>query len=488
MADTRGHDLASPTIRAGIFSRESKGKGSSIEDQDRENHEACEGLGAEVVAKLHDKVSASRFGRKARDGWPQIMEMVRSGQLDVLILWEISRGDRTMDTWVPFVSACRDAGVLIHVTSAETTYDPRKGSHRKALLDAGSDAEHETEKLSARTRKGTAGAALAGKGHGPAGYGFTRIYDAHDRKKFTQVPNDNATVAEAIIERIARRDPLLRISTELNEAGIPSPGGGKWTPTGVRELAKNPAYAGFRDHKGTLHPANWKGLVPVATWRTAMAVLAEPDRRRAAPGARKWLLTGFAVGACDEPVHARPGKGVRSDLYLCRDGCIAVAVADLDEWILRLIARRLSQPDARDLFKSDGAETQRALDEVALIQLELDDLEAQLKKGPNNGGISATLAASVEPDIRKRLTAAQARAKAVSSHGAALALLGSGEATTEKDIRERWGDLSVAGRWSVVTDLFELIKIGPALRRLTRHASTEARLKAAAERTKVRWA
>lgn len=486
MADTRGHDLASPAIRAGIFSRESKGKGSSIEDQDRENHEACEELGAEVVAKLHDKVSASRFGRKARDGWPQIMEMVRGGQLDVLILWEISRGDRTMDTWVPFVSACRDAGVLIHVTSAETTYDPRKGAHRKALLDAGSDAEHETEKLSARTRKGTAGAALAGKGHGPAGYGFTRVYDVHDRKKFTQVPNDDAPVATAIIERIARRDPLLRISNELNEAGIPSPGGGRWSPTSVRELAKNPSYAGLRDHKGTMHPANWKPLVPVATWRAAMAVLREPDRKRAAPGARKWLLSGLAVGACKVPMHARPGKGVRSDRYLCPDGCVAVAVDDLDEWILILIARRLSKPDARDLFKSDGVQAQQAWDAVARIQLELDDLEANLKKGPDNGGISATLAAVAEPDIRKRLADAEAKAKAFSNHGAALTLLGSGD-VTEKGIRERWWDLSVAGRHAVVTDLFKWIRIEPATQRLTRHATKEDRVLAAAERTSVRW-
>lgn len=487
MADTLDHDPASATIRAGIFSRESKGKGSSIEDQDRENLAAAEELNAEIVVQLNDKVSASRFGRKAREGWPQITELVKSGQLDLLIVWEISRGDRVMDTWVPFISACREAGVRIYVTSAETLYNPAKAAHRKALLDAGSDAEHESEKVSARTRKGTAGAALAGKGHGPAGYGFTRVYDVHDRKKFTQVPNEDAPVAVAIIERIARRDPLLRIAKELNETGIPSPGGSKWTSTGVRELAKNPSYAGLRDHKGTLHPANWKPLVPVATWRTAMAVLAEPDRKRAAPGARKWLLTGFAVGACNEPVHVRPGRGVRQDLYLCRDGCISVPVADLDEWILTLIARRLSKPDARDLFKVDGAETQRALDEVAKVKLELDDLEAQLKRGPDNGGISATLAAAVEPDIRKRLADAEARAKAVSSHGAALSLLGSGDAT-EQDIRKRWADLSAAGRHAVVTDLFERIAVSPATQRLTRHATKADRLLAAAERTSHKWA
>jgi len=487
MATSADHGSASSAkLRAGVFSRESKGKGSSIEDQDRENLEACETLGAEVTVKLSDKVSASRFGRQAREGWPQITELVKSGQLDLLVVWEISRGDRTMDTWVPFVSACRDNGVRIYVTSAETLYDPRKAVHRKALLDAGSDAEHESEKVSARTRKGTAGAALAGKGHGPVGYGFTRVYDALDRKKFTQVPNDNAPIAVAIIERIARRDPLIRISDELNEAGIPSPGGSKWTPTGVRELAKNPSYAGLRDHKGTLHPANWKPLVPVATWRAAMAVLKEPGRKKAAPGARKWLLSGFATGACGEAVYVRPGRGVRRDAYLCHDGCIGIAVEDLDEWILRLIAGRLTRSDARDVFKTDDVGAQRAQDEVARIQLELDDLETQLKKGPDNGGISATLAAAVEPDIRKRLAEAQVRANAASGHGAVLALLGQGEAT-EKSIRAQWNDMSASARWSVVIDLFTSIKIMSATVRLTRHASEEERLLATRDRTVIEW-
>jgi site-specific DNA recombinase len=486
MADTAGHDLASPKLRAGIFSRESKGKSTSIADQDRENLAAADELNAEIVVKLSDKVSASRFGRKAREGWPQIIDLVKSGQLDLLIVWEISRGDRTMDSWVPFVSACRDNGVLIYVTSAETLYNPAKAAHRKALLDAGSDAEHESEKVSARTRKGVAGAALSGKAHGAAGFGFTRVYGVHDRKKFTQVPNDQAPIAAAIIERIARRVPLRQIARELNEAGIPSPGGGEWTYVGVRELAKNPAYAGYRDHKGQLHPANWKGLVPVTVWRAAMAVLAEPDRKKAAPGARKWLLSGVAVGACKKDVHVRPGHGVRRDVYLCQDGCIAIAVDDLDTWILILIARRLSRPDARDLFESDSAAAKQAWDEVAKVKLELADLEAQLKRGPNNGGISATLAAAVEPDIRKRLADAEAKAKAASGRGAALMLLGAGDAT-EESIRKAWNELSVAGRWSVVTDLFERIQIMPATRRLTRHATRDERLREAAERTLVEW-
>src|SRR5204862_168124 len=84
------------------------------------------------------------------------------------------------------------------------------------------------------------------------------------------------------------------------------------------------------------------------------------------------------------------------------------------------------------------------------IQLELDDLEANLKKGPDDGGISPTLAGAAEPDVRRRLVEAQAKAKAQSTDRAALSLRGSGDAT-ENDIRKRWVELAVAGCWAVVS-------------------------------------
>lgn len=482
MADTFSNDLASPQLRGAIFSRESKGKGSSIEDQDRENREAADELGAEVVVMLRDKVSASRFGKKAREGWPEIIDWVKSGRLDLLIVWEVSRGDRTMDTWVPFVSACRDVGVLIHVTSAETTYDPRRAAHRKALLDAGSDAEHESEKISARTRKGVAGAAAKGKGHGPVSYGFTRIYNSLDRREFTQVANDDAPIAAAVIERIARRTPLVQIEKELNDAEVPSPGGGRWTRRGIRALAINPAAAGLRGHNGTLHKANWKGIVPESTWRTAVAVLNEPDRKSNAPGAYRWLLSYVAVSACGNYVRATPRKPPRRDLYRCACGCVGVGIWELDWYVKELVFARLSREDAREVFAPDDTVAAEARDKVKRVKRELAELEESARKGPEEGGVSIAFAASVEPGIRKRLADAEAELKRHAGNAALLALVDA------DDIAVEWERLSVAARRSVVADLFERIEVGPTTERLTRHTTDADRVRIAVDRTKIEWA
>src|SRR4051812_12846259 len=121
-------------LRAAVFSRESKGKDSSIDDQERENLAACDELGADAAVKLRDKVGASRFTTKERVGWPEITTLVESGQIDVLVVWEVARADRVMDRWVPFVTALATARVRLHITSLEMTYDTRKAAHRKALL------------------------------------------------------------------------------------------------------------------------------------------------------------------------------------------------------------------------------------------------------------------------------------------------------------------------------------------------------------------
>lgn len=51
-----------------------------------------------IVAEYSDGVSASRFGRKARKEWHQLLEDLDEGLLDVIITWEPSRADRDLET------------------------------------------------------------------------------------------------------------------------------------------------------------------------------------------------------------------------------------------------------------------------------------------------------------------------------------------------------------------------------------------------------
>src|SRR5258705_8784491 len=100
------------TLRAGVYGRESKGKTKSVDDQARLGEATVGEQRWHHVHTWTDKVSASRSARAVRDGWPLVLAAIERGDLDVLILWEASRGARTMKVWVELLDACRDHRVL----------------------------------------------------------------------------------------------------------------------------------------------------------------------------------------------------------------------------------------------------------------------------------------------------------------------------------------------------------------------------------------
>jgi DNA invertase Pin-like site-specific DNA recombinase len=109
------------------YSRNSSARDRSIARQDADGARACQGHGWEMLAQLSDAVSASRYGTKARSGWPELLLMVESGRLDhgVVVLWEASRGDRKVGAWVSFIDSCRERHIKIYETQGEgRLYDP----------------------------------------------------------------------------------------------------------------------------------------------------------------------------------------------------------------------------------------------------------------------------------------------------------------------------------------------------------------------------
>lgn len=493
--------MATQMTRGAVFSRESKGKGASIDDQDRENFEAAAELGADVQYTLRDKVSASRFGTKARAGWPQVIELVEGRRIDVLILWEISRGDRVMDTWVPFISACRDNDVLIHVTSDATTYDPRRAAHRKALLDAGTQAEGETEKISARARKGIVGAVLEGKAHGPSAYGYTRVYGpiVNGRRTFTESPDEHAPTVIEVITRVARRDPVNAIIRDLTEAEIFSPRGGVWTTRSIKRMVMNVTYLGKRQHNGTTHEGNWPPISDSPDWEQtywrAVSVLTEEERRRTRPGQTKHLL-GYLVTAGGCVVDGRMSMDPRTRTgglqprYKCnRCGCVGIGAAELEELVLRLILDRLSRPDARRFFTRGAKVLEVAKAELARLEQQLE--EALDSFEDPNGGISAEAHARKERRLLPLLENARTKVLEARRMDAVLHIFGDDE-YVEAVARERWAAASLLARREVIKAMFQCIELWPvpyvlARRKLTRHSSFADRVAMAADRVTARW-
>lgn len=463
--------------RAANYARQSHGKQVSIEDQTREGRAVCDANGWDAT-DYSDKVSASRFGTQERGGWSDLVTDVTAGKLDVVILWDATRGDRTPSTWAFFLERCRKHNVQIHAVRDRHTYSLDSPRDWKTLHDAGVDAGYESEVRSSDVRRGVAGAALKGKAHGRAAWGYRRVYDEHDRKVFTQVPDENAPVVKEIIERIARRDPIVHICDDLDARGIAAPGGGKWHRNSLRQVAQRPTYAGLRGHNGSTTQGDWEPIVDEATWREAQAVLDDPKRKTTQPGRFKWLLSYVArCAVCDAYMQGTNGHKGRKDTYHCAKGCAAIGVWEADIYIKELVCARLAREDAREVFAADDEASALARLKVSAVNKELDDLTEQLAAG----AISAMLAGQAEQGIRRRLAEAERELQRHTRHGALMALL------DVEDVREAWDALAVAGKRSVLDVLFERIEVGPAEERLTRWSKPEDRVRLASERTSVTW-
>lgn len=470
--------------RAGNYGRQSAGNALSVADQHRSNARECATHDWDEVRRYSDLVSASRFGTKQRDEWRQLGDDVVAGRLDVIVMWDTSRGDRKVATWAAFIDQCRDASVLIHATSHRRTYDPRIPRDWRVLIDDGVEAAYDSEAKSLAVLRGIQGAAEAGKPHGAPGYGLQRVYDQHNRKVFTDVPDDNAPVVREIFQRCAKEEPLTHICADLNAREIPSPKGGTWTPRVVKQIATHPRYVGVRIHQGESYQGNWETLVDEALFAKSVAVLTAPDRRKSPPGKKKYLLTYLATAHCGGRLNVDPGEAQRPARYRCIDcGCTTIRMDSLDDVVVDLVLARLANEDVRAFFLPPGAEVAAAEREQERLQARLDEARESFAQ-PD--GISATALAQLERAIQPELDAVKSKLQTLTVCAAGLELLGEGQFRAEVG-RPRWDALPLAGRRSVIRALIDTIEIGPAAKRLTRWTSDEERMWIAEQRTNVVW-
>jgi site-specific DNA recombinase len=473
---------------AGVYARQSQAKKTSVADQTRLGRAHCESEAWPVHRVYSDLVSASPYGTKPRDDWAELVADVAANRLGVIVMWDGSRGDRTLESWAGFLRQCKDTGTLIYSLFTERLYDPRKPRDWKDLATEGVESQFESEKKSVDVRRGIAGAALAGKQHARSAYGFTRRYNPDDRKDFTEVPNDKIVHAVEIIERVAKEDPLITIAEDLNTRGISAPGGGEWTRKSLRKIAQNHAYIGMRAHRGEYHKAAWEPVVDEDVFWRAQAVLGSPDRRRAAPGAAKYLLSHsvFVTAIPGKRGHVMQGmKGTdgRSPRYRCEaDGCTGIDMKAADDHVIALVLDRLSRKDVRDLFERGDADLRKARADLAKLEKRVEEA----RQAYDDDVIDAESLGRKLKRLKPQVEAAQQRVSQHTSASALLALLGDDE-FTEETARPRWAALSLAARRSVVKALFEEIRLGSNTRKLTRWHTDMDRREEAANRIKVTW-
>lgn len=417
------------------YGRQSQGSDRSIDQQHDSYLARCAAEGWEAGPWLSDRVSASRYATKVRDDWPVLMRSLP--ELDIVWLWESSRGSRLLSEWALFLEACQVHRVKIYIETHERLYDPRNGRDEKQLNEDGVDSVYESSKVSSRVTRDNLAAAQQGKPHGWVAYGYKRCYEGEGakRKMTGQVPDpDTAPVVREIYARLRVGEALRRIANDLNARGIPSSRGALWDERKIRQLALMPQYAALRIHMPvadgkrartigngvTTTEGDWEPLVDRETFYRVHALLTDPARKTTKPGRARHLLSRIGrCGVCggeltciDRKVRKYDGSrgsrvlvntGEREGMYQCRDrGCARISEAGLDHFATGVVIRWLSDPANYAAFtKDDGAELVMVKEKLAEQRGRRDEIAAALADGSLPVATGSQAAQAVEGTIKE---------------------------------------------------------------------------------------
>lgn len=432
--------------RASVYGRQSSGKAKSITEQINAGHQAIRDQGWSHAADYSDGIAASRFGTKVRSEWGQVVADAKAGAYEILILWESSRGDRTLSSWAEWLETCRKHGVRIYIITDDHLYNLDRPRDWKTLAMAGVDAAAETDMLSIRVKRGHAGAAMEGKpGGGPTPYGYRRTYDPDTGKRRGQAPFEpEAVIVREIFARVKSGQTILGLVNDLNERGAPRRGDSAWARCTIREIIRNRAYIGRRVLNGVEHQGTWEPIVTEQAFFAAQEVLAQPNRRLTRPGSQKHLLSYLGVCAvCDAWLNQVAG------CYRCvRSGCVSIPKDATDLVVKEAVLARLRRPDARALLAGDDdTDVQEALDEAARLREKLAEWRHSAAAGETT---PATLAV-VERELTAQIDDADSRSRSVKVPAVVRDML-----DPATDVRQRWEDMAVVGRRLLVRHVCEI--------------------------------
>lgn len=445
-------------MRAFVYLRQSldrTGSGAAVDRQREDCLKLCAERGWEVVRTFVDNdVSAS--SRKPRPQYTAMLQLVEQGGADVLVAWHVDRLTRKLTDLEHLIELAQGTGLRIATVTGDLDLSTDAGRLVGRIL--ASVARGEVERKGARQKRAQQQAAQQGRpggGRRPFGYASGGM----------EIVESEARLIRDGYRHVVQGGSLKGLARDWNAAGALTTAGNPWRHDNVREVLKNPRYAGLRTYRGEIvGPAVWPPLIDQETFEAARALLGMPERRTTANTARKYLLPNLAVcGKCGAKMttgHTRHGKRV----YRCgAASCVTRKAEPVDALIAGgeiegvpvrgLVVERLSRPDAIDLLSADAdaPDVKGAKVTADAIRQRLDDLATGLEEG------ILTLQAVRSSSSRLRSELAKVEAQiADGTHADVL-----GPLVTAGDVEAAWASYDLAQRRQVIDALMTITLLSP---------------------------
>lgn len=432
----------------GRASRDPKKRGRSVESQLREGRQLCTDNDWPMVGEFTDvDRSASRYARRGREQFEEMLEGIEKGVPRILVAFEASRYYRDLEAYLRLRNACMAAGVLLCYNG--TVYDLSKRVDRKATAQDALQAEDEAEGIRERNLRTVRQNAREGRPHGRLLYGYARRYDPDTGELVEQYPHpERAEIVREVFRRIAAGESSYAIVRDLNSRGVTRPNR-RWAEDHLFGMLRNPAYIGRRVHQGVdVGAAAWPGIVDEETYYAVQAIVRDPARRSTRERAIRHLLSGIVhCGVCKALLRVQKNRGYNS--YICSRGfCVSMREDKLDAYVEEAVIEWLASKAAVDAFRPASASGDLAAARARLAALTRQLTEAQeLASSLGADGLprlSALSLAALEQQLAPQIERARREAEAVGVPPVLRDLVGAA------DVDERWQDYTLPQKRMVI--------------------------------------
>ncbi len=319
-------------VRCAIYTRKSSEEGLEQEFNSLDaQREACEAYitsqkheGWTVLAALYDD-GAYSGGTMDRPALQRLLDDVRTGKIDVVVVYKVDRLTRSLADFAKIVEVFDAQGVsFVSVTQAFNTTTSMGRLTLNVLL---SFAQFEREVTGERIRDKIAASKKKGMWMG----GLPALgYDVKERK--LAVNEAEAATVRYIFRRYLELETVRALRDDLAAAGVVSKrrtaadgspyGGQRFSCGALYLMLKNRIYRGEIVHKGKAFPGEHAAIVDEDLWRRVQSRLEENrmERREGDKALEPSLLAGIVFDASSEPMtptHAVK-KGTRYRYYISR--------------------------------------------------------------------------------------------------------------------------------------------------------------------------
>ncbi|MGP5639492.1 recombinase family protein [Brachybacterium tyrofermentans] len=401
-----------PQPTAAIYariSRDDRGDEAGVGRQKLDCQALAQQLGYTVAHIFEDNdTGASARSRAARPAYADLLERARAGEFAAILAYSNSRLTRRPREFEDLLDLVRDHGVQIHTVASGSVDLSTADGQLIARVLANVDAA-EADRTGERVQRAFLERARQGKSHGAVAYGWERDADGNEH-----IIPEQADVIREAAQRVIAGESMRAITKDLLARQVPTPKGGKWNGTILRQLLLRERNAGKRVHRGeVIGPGSWPSILTDAQQLQLTAILRDPSRRTARGTALRFMLSGIMLcGVCGETCRSLTGarytkpdgtEGRRPTAYGCGSCFKTRRIAHkVDELVEAVVLARLRMPDAPALLAGDPEGARAAREDRDTLRARLDGAADEYAEGR----ITAAQLSRITAKLTKSIAAA----------------------------------------------------------------------------------